>query len=404
MRRRWIASACAALACLVLLESATMAGPAATGLDALRSLAGGQDAVLVIDGDGRELVSVNADIPLVPASTLKLLTSLVALHHLGPDYRFPTECYLTPGNQLLIKGYGDPLLVSEEVTAICRALAEQLSTVNGILVDDSYFATPVIIPGVGASREPYDAGNGALSVNFNTVAFRRQAGRIVSDEPQTPLLPLALPAIHASRLAAGRISLPSSHNLAARYAGELFRHFLAAAGVACRGELRVATVTPGRDRLVLRRLSAYPLSEVLARLLAHSNNFIANQLLLAVGAAARGAPATLDKGLAAAREYADSSLQLGPLSLAEGSGISRDNRLTARQLMRLLQAFSPWQHLLRRDGEESYKTGTLNGVNTRVGVITRQHAAPVRYVVMVNTPQRHIDPLLARLRAGLDAP
>ncbi|MCK4620156.1 MAG: D-alanyl-D-alanine carboxypeptidase, partial [Desulfobacterales bacterium] len=58
------------------------------------NLIGDHDAVLVADHQGRIIVSKNADKKLIPASTLKILTSLVAIHYLGPDYRFITEFYL----------------------------------------------------------------------------------------------------------------------------------------------------------------------------------------------------------------------------------------------------------------------------------------------------------------------
>ena len=55
-----------------------------------------------------------------------------------------------------------------------------------LVVDDTYFADPLAIPGVAASSQPYDAPNGALCANFNTVNYATEAGRRISAEPQTP--------------------------------------------------------------------------------------------------------------------------------------------------------------------------------------------------------------------------
>jgi D-alanyl-D-alanine carboxypeptidase len=77
----------------------------------LGDLLGNQDAVLVADAKGRILFSKDADKKLVPASSLKILTALVALHYLGPDYRFTTEFYLDKNLNLKIKGYGDTLFI-----------------------------------------------------------------------------------------------------------------------------------------------------------------------------------------------------------------------------------------------------------------------------------------------------
>ena len=63
-------------------------------LNSLHNLIGNQDAILVADPQGKVIFSKNAGIQLIPASTLKILTALVALHYMGPDFRFATEFYL----------------------------------------------------------------------------------------------------------------------------------------------------------------------------------------------------------------------------------------------------------------------------------------------------------------------
>ena len=74
---------------------------------------GDKDSVLIGNSSGKILYSKNAKKLLVPASTLKILTSLAALDRLGPDFRFKTEFYQDSEENLKIKGYGDPLLISE---------------------------------------------------------------------------------------------------------------------------------------------------------------------------------------------------------------------------------------------------------------------------------------------------
>ncbi|MBW2643777.1 MAG: D-alanyl-D-alanine carboxypeptidase, partial [Deltaproteobacteria bacterium] len=87
-------------------------------LNVLKKLLGNQDAVLVADPQGRVVFSKNADIQLVPASVLKIFTALVAFHYLGPEYRFATEFYKDQDSNLKVKGYGDPLLISETLMEI----------------------------------------------------------------------------------------------------------------------------------------------------------------------------------------------------------------------------------------------------------------------------------------------
>ena len=198
--------------------------------------------------------SKNADTLLIPASTLKLLTSLAALHYLGEDFRFKTEFYLDPDQNLVIKGYGDPLLISEELKEIAKTLATHISTYKDLVLDTSYFDEPLVIPGVTSSLQPYDSPNGALCVNFNTVFFKKNTtGKFVSAEPQTPLLPFVLPKIKASRLSQGRILLSSEDDECVQYAGHMFQYFLSENGAAGSGEIRV-----GENRYIQRQVDLYP--------------------------------------------------------------------------------------------------------------------------------------------------
>jgi D-alanyl-D-alanine carboxypeptidase/D-alanyl-D-alanine-endopeptidase (penicillin-binding protein 4) len=95
-------------------------------------------------------------------------------------------------------------------------------------------------------------------------------------------------------------------------------------------------------------------------------------------------------------------LVLEDLEVAEGSGIYRHNRVSARQMMRVLEAFEPNYVLLRQQGRDFYKTGTLHGINTRAGYVASQNGGRYRYVVMVNTPGKSIRPIMRQLIKILD--
>ena len=83
----------------------------------------------------------------------------------------------------------------------------------------------------------------------------------------------------------------------------------------------------------------------------YSNNFTANQLLLTTGMKRFGSPASLKKGRLAVEEYLTKELGISAdqFLIAEGSGISRKNRLTPDAVLLLLKAFVPYQHLLPRE-------------------------------------------------------
>lgn len=371
----------------------------AENIDSVANLIGDQDAILVADHQGRMIVSKNADKKLIPASTLKILTSLVSMHYLGPDYRFTTEFYLDNDSNLKIKGYGDPLLTSEILEEISKALDSRLDAehknVKDIVLDDSYFKQPIIIPGISSSLQPYDAPNGALCANFNTVYFKRlENGKYVSAEEQTPLLPFALRKAIKSKLTMGRVVLSHKESENALYFGYLFKYFLEKQGIKFNGSIRLGSVNKENNRLVFKYVSDFSIKKIISKLLEHSNNFIANQLLIATGAKLYGPPGTLDKGVLAAKNYAENILNLKDLSIVEGAGISRKNRISAKSLYKTIEAFIPYHNLMQKKEREFYKTGTLKDINTRAGYIKSNKEELYSFVVMINTPGKTTETIM----------
>ena len=371
----------------------------ATSLRDLQHLIGRKDAFLVASPRGKVLLEKNAGTKLIPASALKIFTSLVALHYLGPEYRFTTEFYLDRDDNLKIKGYGDPLLLSETLRETAAALSLKLGSFNDLILDDSFFnGQQVRVPGTTPSYQPYDAPNGALCVNFNTVSFKRLNNAYVSGEEQTPLLPFVDKRIRASSLVSGRIVLSHQKNEATLYAGHLFKYFLTQAGIKSQGEIRLGRVRQHDDRLLYTYTSSFPVKQVIGKLLEFSNNFIANQLLVASGAKAYGAPGSLDKGVIATLRYAREVLKTDAVSFAEGSGISRKNELTAYDMLKVLNEFESYHHLLQQEGEEFYKTGTLDGIRSRAGYIADGKGELYRFVVMMNTRGKTTDAVMKLIR------
>lgn len=373
----------------------------------LEHLIGDRDAVLVADPKGHIVFSKNVDIQLIPASTLKIFTALVAIHYLGPDYKFFTEFYIDRHSNLKIKGYGDPLLISETVVEMIHHLSMRLcakySIINDLILDDSYFGVPTVIPGVNTSYESYDAPNGALCVNFNTVNFKRNKnGVYVSAESQTPLLPFILSRVKASQMDHGRIVLSSQRNEITRYAGHLFLYFLKKEGLRINGSIRLGRVQKEADKLIYRYVSSFSLIQTLSKLLEYSNNFIANQLLITVGAKAYGPPGNLEKGVRAALIYAKNILEIDHVQIEEGSGISRKNQISARAFYKILNAFIPHYFLMRQTDKMYYKTGTLKGIHTRAGYIKKKNGELYPFVLMINTPGKSPEPMMDIIKRALN--
>lgn len=370
----------------------------AASADNLRHLIGKNDSLLIASPRQEILFEKNADKKLVPASILKLFTALVAFHYLGPGYGFPTDFYLDEDKNLRVKGYGDPLLVSERLQDIAEVLSKRLSMFKHLYVDDSFFHSPVHIPGTSPTYQPYDAPNGALCVNFNTVYFKRTGNIYVSAEPQTPLLPFVHNKIKASNLDHGRIVLSHQNSDITLYAGHLLKYFLLRKGVHSNGQVLVNQALKQNDRALMTYTSPATLKQAVAMLLEFSNNFIANQILIAAGAKAYGPPGTLEKGCRAALEYAGHVLGINDISFVEGSGISRNNSISARNLLKILNEFEKHRFLMRHQDSEFYKTGNLAGVMTRAGYLTDIKNNLYPYVVMLNTPGKSTNTVMRQVR------
>lgn len=368
-------------------------------LDDLEHLIADRDAVLISDPKGHIIFSKNVDKKLIPASTIKIFTALAAIHYLGPDYKFFTEFYMDRHSNLKIKGYGDPLLISETVETMIHRLSmilySEFNILNDLVLDDSFFDASTVIPGVNVSYEPYDAPSGALCVNFNTVNFmRNKNGVYVSAESQTPLLPFILSRVKASQMDHGRIVLSSQRNEITRYAGNLFLYFLKKEGIRLNGSLKLGKVQKGADKLIYRYVSSFSLMQTLSKLLEYSNNFIANQLLITVGAKTYGPPGNLEKGVRAALIFAKEILEIDHIQIEEGSGISRKNKISARDFYKILNAFIPYYFLMRHTDQMFYKTGTLKGIHTRAGYIKKKNGELYPFVLMINTPGKSPEPMM----------
>ncbi len=350
-----------------------------------------KDALLVADPDGRILYKKNEIKGRIPASTIKILTALAALSHFGPSYRFRTEFYTDTFQNLKVKGYGDPLLTSEILQNLADYLSTKILRFQDLILDNTYFSSHIRIPGCGNSTNPYDAPVGALCANFNTVVFRSdRKGRIISSERQTPMIPFARDRIRSLGLNRGRYTFIDNSRDAALYTGELLLHFLRKRGVKSQDNIRFGPVRPD-DTLIYTYESIFTLESVVQKMLASSSNFMANQIFIALGASVCGPPGTLAKGVRAVTEYAKNELLLQNIKIVEGSGISRQNRISALEMLTILKEFRSYRHLLRRKDNVLYKTGSLKGIRTKVGYIGGYPQGPYYFVVFFNRRNSNMD-------------
>ncbi len=390
---------------------------------ASRALRGARIAVLVVTrGEGRILYARNPDRALVPASNLKILTAIAALSAFGPTHRFTTELFADEApdaegaiDVLTIRG-SDPALTSEGVwrmTADLRLLG--LRRVRwGLRLDDSVFDGERWHPSWGrVSARAYHAPVGALSVNYGAFAVEVSAGANPGDPVRVNLDPpisfLRLSNRSRTGPARSRRSLSVDRESAngveqvlvsgvvpagscpktyyrsvrdpARYAGAVIRAQLAANGIDVGGGTAIgpvhSTATP------LLAFEGLPLSEVVRRMVKFSNNAIAESLVKALGARTTGGPGSWESGIRALRtELASLGLDVGLLTLVDGSGLSTGNRVPPRSLVAALRIADGSFHfgpeligalpIAAADGTlEERAEGAAHRVRAKTGLLTR---------------------------------
>ena len=360
--------------------------------------------VLVIDAKGVELVAQNADRPFVPASVTKIVTAWLAMEVLGGDYRFETRFYLDDKRMLYVHGGGDPFLISEELATLAPELVAKVgkAPLAGVVLDGSYYPQKLRIPGIEDDNLAYNALNSALAVNFNTVFATRSGDKVRSAEKQTPITPVAITEFRArGPNGSGRISLSQDPAVSLQYAGELIAAFIARAGGAVAGKIAPGGVPEGLAPVYVHKQSR-PLSEILIDLLRASNNYTANQVFLEIGGQRLGAPVSLEKSLKVANAMLDKHDLAAAIHIEEGSGISRDNRFTARGLAKVLELFAPHTDLLRGHDGGMNKTGTMEGVRTLAGFADTASHGRVRFVISLPSDDGEMRfRLLRAIEAGL---
>ena len=136
----------------------------------------------------------------------------------------------------------------------------------------------------------------------------------------------------------------------------------------------------GLEPITVHRQSR-SLSEILAQLFLNSNNYTANQVFLEIGGHSLGGPVSLEKSLKVANEMLAAQGLSGSIHLEEGSGISRDDSMTARGLAKVLELFAPHAELLHGHDGGLNKTGTMDGVRTLAGYADTSSHGRVHFVI-----------------------
>ncbi len=395
------------------------------------------------------LASRNLDAARIPASNQKVLTAAAALGKLGPEFRFKTTVARGAGGALTVIGSGDPNLSGRwfggDPKLVLRNLARDLLAqgvrrVEGEVVLDAsrfddtwvhpewpadqlgrWYSAPVaalvyndscwdvtVLPGPAAGTparivvEPSFLAPGLLQ-RCSTVTGRGEHlihigwGRGVELEVRGGIL---------EGSAGITESIPVKDPVA--FFGDAFLAALRAEGIEVAGETRRGTL-PGAEPLVVYTSG---LDRTLQVMLTRSQNLFAECVFKALGNGSFEAA-----GVALREELARRKIPVAGLVAADGSGLARNNRVSARTLYGVLQAMADtplFVEALATGGEGTLerryrelgrrvrlKTGTLRGVSTLSGYVTGRDGGRYAFVVLANGDLSDVralqDKIVARL-------
>jgi D-alanyl-D-alanine carboxypeptidase/D-alanyl-D-alanine-endopeptidase (penicillin-binding protein 4) len=370
----------ALLACLLVAVPAAPAlagGPAATQRALAREMrwAGAGSGALAVDLDtGARLYARRADVPRVPASVEKLYTTATVLRRLGADGRLVTHVSadLVPdatgtvlGN-LYLRGGGDPTFGPVDLDRLADQLElAGVATVTGqVLGDDGAF----------------DALRGPPSSGYRTSAYVGPLGALTFNRGLT-----------------GRRS-PYFQAQPARFAARAFTRELRRRGIRVAGGAGTGSTPPLAPALAT--WASPPMADLVRLTNVPSDNFGAETLLKALGAQVSGTGSTAAGAAVVRAELA--TLGIRP-AVVDGSGLSRANRTSPRQVVGLLRAmdgeaaFTGSLAVAGRTGTLAQrmrgttaqdrcraKTGTLSGVSALAGYCTSVNGADVAFAFLMN--------------------
>lgn len=413
---------------------------------------------------GDTLFARSPGMALTPASNMKLLTTAAALEYLGPEHRFgtyvladgPIRSGVLEGN-LYLYGTGDPTVgtrFAQSPAPALVALADTLELLGireirgDIVGDGSYFAGR----GSGAGWQPdylnawYATPAGALSVHENLVRIEVSPGE-AGRPPELEYIPggagmrvrndavsggggrarVVRASYGGPILVTGRAGPgTSTHDVSvpnpAMYAAALFRDVLTDRDVLVHGQVRAieeasespitgrrvfapALEKPEHRIRVLAEHNSAPLLEILEVINHRSHNFYAEQVLRTIGQAAGGDGSAEAGGRAIQLLLARQGIDTTEIRIADGSGLSPLNRVSAASFIALLDYIdkSPYADLFMNTlpvagetrrfrrmggtpagGNLRAKTGTIESVSALSGYVTAANGERIAFSIIGN--------------------
>jgi len=432
---------------------------------------------------GKSIFELNPDGPLVPASNMKLLTSAAALVVLSPDFRYETRL-VTNGTvrsgilhgDLIVEGSGDPTISGyfndDDPVRVFKDWARQLNETGikeirgDLVIDNSAFPENPYGEGWNmddamrcfcAPRDAFTFNNNCIQLEITPSAQkgshfqflmepvsdyirlvdrldpRKATGgdmvRLQYTDPQT------LNVLGSKSPGSGTTVHYVPVRYPAQFGGFVLKETLASGGIKVTGDIlcarncpNIADIAQRKNDRQLATLAVYRsvrLAEIIKVVNKLSNNLYSEMLLFAVGRMPGKTFTTRDAAGIAIQALENAGIDMNAAVMADGSGLSRYNRVTPRQLARLLQVMASTHYsayfveslpIMSVDGTLSHrlkgsrasgfiraKTGTIAGVRSLSGYMTTYKNENLVFSIISNghtstaAIDRMVDKIILRL-------
>ena len=441
------------MACYVFHPLAS-AGPAPDRVARLLAKTGIPPSAVSLDvrdaNTGEKILSLNSHKPRNPASVIKILTTLSALEILKPSYQWQTR-YLADGaiengvlkGNLVMQGGGDPFLTMERFWHQVQSIRQRgIHTITGdLIIDDSYFDIAQHDRSAFDNQPDrlYNVGPSAALVNFSATTFilspLGSRIRVIADPPLAGLVidnnikakqgkcthpesgwrldgirrkndRVIVKFVGSYPVGCGEHSISRAILSNHEYAFRLFKYLWTDSSGQILGSYRVSRTPAGATEIL--DYPSQPLADIITGINKYSNNVMSRQLFLSIDAQGPVRPGTLEGSKQRIREWLSANaISMPELFVDNGSGLSRDSRISADSLSQLLQhgwnsnyhaeflssfALSSLDGTMRKrlgepgsKGRFRIKTGSLRGVRSMAGYVNSKHNRPYTVVMIIQS-------------------
>lgn len=452
---------------LAAQTTATLANQLKQIVDSV-NLKEGKLGVYIVEVDtGREIFDYNGDLPLIPASCNKLLTTAAALYYLGADFTYKTQIFYTGeikgavlNGNIVVIGTGDPTISgrfhpqgnTKDLVWVFRQWADSIKKLGirniygDVIGDDDYFDDEYCAKGwpLGERGEWYCAEISALSFNDNCVDIEWQGANTPGKLAFYKLNPLTDYVTMINSVTTveknGKLSISYSREdktniikangtipiekksleWATIYNPTLYfvtviKETLERSGIVVKGKAVDADMLKDKEEVLKTRqfMDCYvspQLASIIKVINENSQNFYAEQLLKTLGKIVKDEGSFAKGGLAVIEFLEKEKIYVPGTVVVDGSGLSRLNRVSARQLVNILQFMGKHPSgkqffdslpqggvsgTLRKRFQQTVesqkaaerirgKTGYIGGVNSLTGIIQTKQGQKVYYSIIVN--------------------